>query len=62
MTTSAQIKALFESYIQHDDDRFITYGMQIVAHEAKLGHDKFAQELPQFLILHGKKRDNLLLY
>ena len=36
MATIAQIKALFESYISKDDERFITYGLQIAAHEAKL--------------------------
>ncbi len=58
MATSAQLKALFESYIEHDDERFITYGMQIAAHEAKLGHGKFAQELRQLIDAARKKRDS----
>lgn len=49
MATSAQIRALFESYLEKDDGRFITYGMQIAAHEAKLGHGKLAQELRDLL-------------
>jgi hypothetical protein len=55
MATSAQTKALFESYLEHDDERFFTYGMQIIAHEAKLGHGKIAQELRQLLDLSRKK-------
>jgi len=57
MATSAQLKALIESYLEHNDERFITYGMQIAAHEAKLGHGKFAQELRQLIDTARKKRD-----
>jgi SpoVK/Ycf46/Vps4 family AAA+-type ATPase len=59
MATSAQIKALFESYLDRDDERFITYGMQIAAHEAKLGHGKLAVELRQFIDAARKKRDSI---
>jgi SpoVK/Ycf46/Vps4 family AAA+-type ATPase len=59
MATSAQLKALFESYLEHNDERFITYGMQIAAHEAKLGHGKFAQELRQLIDAARKKRDSV---
>lgn len=56
MATSSQIKALFESYVDHDDDRFVTYALQIAAHEAKLGHGNFAKELKEILDLAQKKR------
>jgi SpoVK/Ycf46/Vps4 family AAA+-type ATPase len=59
MATSAQIKALFESYLEHDDKQFITYGLQIAAHEAKLGHEKLAQELRQLIDSARKKRDSV---
>ena len=59
MATSAQLKALFESYLKQDDERFITYGMQIAAHEAKLGHGKFAQELRQLIDAARKRRDSV---
>jgi SpoVK/Ycf46/Vps4 family AAA+-type ATPase len=59
MATSTQLRALFESYLEHDDERFITYGMQIAAHEAKLGHGKFAQELRQLIDAARKKRDSV---
>jgi AAA+ superfamily predicted ATPase len=57
MTTSVQLKALFESYLEHDDERFITYGMQIAAHEALVGHGKLAVELRQLIDAARKKRD-----
>jgi SpoVK/Ycf46/Vps4 family AAA+-type ATPase len=59
MATSAQLKALFESYSKQDDERFITYGMQIAAHEAKLGHGKFARELRQLIDTARKRRDSV---
>lgn len=61
MATSAQIRALFESYLEHDDERFQTYAMQIAAHEAKLGHGKLAQELRELLDNAQKKRAQLEL-
>jgi SpoVK/Ycf46/Vps4 family AAA+-type ATPase len=57
MATSAQIRALFESYLERDDDRFQTYAMQIAAHEAKLGHGIFAQELRELLDNAKRKRN-----
>lgn len=57
MATLAQIRALCESYLEKDDERFITYGMQIAAHEAKLGHGKLAQELRDLLDKARKKRE-----
>ncbi|MBD3315024.1 MAG: hypothetical protein GF344_04500 [Chitinivibrionales bacterium] len=59
MATSAQLKALFESYLEHDDERFITSGMQIAAHEAKVGHGKFAQELRKLIDAARVKRDSV---
>jgi SpoVK/Ycf46/Vps4 family AAA+-type ATPase len=56
MATSSQIKALFESYLERDDERFQTYAMQIAAHEARLGHGKLAQELRELLDNARKKQ------
>lgn len=49
MATAQQIKALIESYLQHDDGRFRTVAMQIAAHSAKQGKRQFAEELRALL-------------
>ena len=45
MASSNQIKALMQSHIDRDDDRFLSVALQLAAHEARNGHGKFAQEL-----------------
>jgi hypothetical protein len=45
MATSAQLKALFKSFAEGDENRFYTYALQISAHEARRGHGKLAKEL-----------------
>jgi AAA+ superfamily predicted ATPase len=40
-----QLKALLQSYIEGDDQRFLSIAMQVAAHEAKLGHGKLAEDL-----------------
>ena len=45
MASANQLKALLKSHLEGDDQRFISVGMQIAAHEAKLGHGKLAKEL-----------------
>lgn len=45
MATADQIKCMVKAYVAHDDERFKTVVLQIAAHEAKLGHTSFAQEL-----------------
>jgi len=45
MASGSQIKALVQSYIDGDDDRFLSVAMQVAAHEARLGHGKLATDL-----------------
>jgi SpoVK/Ycf46/Vps4 family AAA+-type ATPase len=40
-----QVKALFNSLAEGDEGQFFAVAMQIAAHEARLGHGKFAEEL-----------------
>jgi SpoVK/Ycf46/Vps4 family AAA+-type ATPase len=54
MASSTQIKALMQSHIDKDDDRFLSIALQVAAHEARNGHGKLAQELKQ-LINKAKK-------
>ena len=45
MASASQLKALVQSYLDGDDDRFLSVAMQVAAHEARLGHGKLATEL-----------------
>ncbi|MGN8773970.1 AAA family ATPase [Candidatus Weimeria sp. HCP3S3_B5] len=54
MATADQIRSLVKAYSQHDDQKFKTVVLQIVAHEAKLGHGSFAQELKKDASSIGK--------
>lgn len=45
MASSNHIKALMQSHIDKDDDRFLSIALQVAAHEARNGHGKLAQEL-----------------
>lgn len=45
MASSNQIKALMQSHIDRDEDRFLSVALQVAAHEARNGHGKLAQEL-----------------
>lgn len=45
MASSEQLKALLESHLKGDDDRFLSVALQVAAHEAKIGHGKLALEL-----------------
>jgi len=55
MATSVQLKALFKSFAERDEDRFYSYALQISAHEARLGHGKLAKELRD--IIDAAKQD-----
>jgi SpoVK/Ycf46/Vps4 family AAA+-type ATPase len=45
MATAEQLKALLESHLEGDDDRFFSVIVQLAAHAARQGHGKLAQEL-----------------
>jgi SpoVK/Ycf46/Vps4 family AAA+-type ATPase len=45
MASADQLKALVDSFIEGDEQRFFAVAMQVAAHEAKLGHGKLAEEI-----------------
>ena len=45
MASANQLKALLQSHLEGDDERFYSIAMQLAAHEAKIGHGKLASEL-----------------
>lgn len=45
MASANQLKLLIKSHINKDDRKFLTTVLQIAAHEAKIGHANFADEL-----------------
>lgn len=55
MASADQLKALLQSHLEGDDQRFYSIAMQVAAHEAKLGHGKLAEEL-RALIDEAKRR------
>lgn len=57
MASSTQIKALMQSHIDRDDDRFLSVALQVAAHEARNGHGKLAQELKG--LVAKAKRNNV---
>ncbi len=55
MATAKQIKALIESHLDQDEDRFVSVAMQVAAHAARQGHGRVAQDIKQ-LIDDAKKK------
>jgi len=49
MATAQQLKALIESYTEHNDDRFLSVASQIAAHAARAGKTKLAEELRKLI-------------
>lgn len=49
MATAEQLKALLESHVEGDDDRFFAVMIQLAAHAARQGHGRLAQELRAFV-------------
>lgn len=49
MATAEQLKALLESHLEGDDDRFLSVIVQLAAHAARQGHGKLAQELRELV-------------
>lgn len=45
MATANQLRALFKSYGEKDDEHFYSVALQLAAHEARLGHGALAHEL-----------------
>lgn len=61
MATADQIRSLVKAYNAHDDEKFKTVVLQIAAHEAKLGHGSFAQELKKEVSNIGKNGGRTIL-
>lgn len=59
MATSAQLKALFKSFAEGDENRFYTYALQISAHEARRGHGKLAKELRDIIDAAKQNREKI---
>ena len=49
MATAQQLKALIESYTEHNPDRFLSVATQIAAHAARAGNTKLAEELRKLI-------------
>lgn len=49
MATAQQLKALIESYTEHNADRFLSVASQIAAHAARAGKTKLADELRKLI-------------
>ena len=45
MASAEQLKALLQSHLDGDDERFFSVAMQVAAHEARLGHGRLAKDL-----------------
>ena len=45
MASAEQLKALLQSHMDGDNERFFSVAMQIAAHESRLGHGKLAKDL-----------------
>ena len=57
MSTARHMIALLKSHVEGDDRRFLSIAMQAAAHQARLGHDKVAQQLKD-LIDEAKQRSS----
>jgi AAA+ superfamily predicted ATPase len=75
MASSDHLKALLLSYLDRDEERFLSVALQVAAHEARSGHGKLAQELRDIVekarkqqtlkavpIAKGRKDSSGLLY
>lgn len=49
MANAEQLKALLESHVEGDDDRFFSVMIQLAAHAARQGHGKLALELREYV-------------
>ena len=56
MATAQQLKALIESYTEHNPDRFLSVASQIAAHAARKGKTKLAEELRKLIEEARKKQ------
>ena len=58
MATGDQIKALLESHVAQDDDRFLATAMQVAAHAARRGQNRLAEELREMVTAAKRRRSD----
>lgn len=49
MATSDQIKALIQSHVAQNDERFLSVAIQVAAHEARQGHGRVADQIKKLV-------------
>lgn len=49
MASSEQLKALVQSHLDNDDERFMSVALQVAAHEARKGHVRVARDLRELV-------------
>lgn len=59
MAASKHLLALLRSHIEGDNDQFLSVAMQVAAHEARQGHQKFASELRDLVDEARSKKNSL---
>lgn len=55
MASAEQLKALLKAYAEGDQSHFLAIVEQVAAHEARVGHTKFSQELEQLISLTKRR-------
>jgi Holliday junction resolvasome RuvABC ATP-dependent DNA helicase subunit len=60
LATSEQLKSLIKAHVDCEDENFKTVALQIVAHEAKLGHTALAREIKTLLDEYSIKNKILI--
>jgi SpoVK/Ycf46/Vps4 family AAA+-type ATPase len=49
MSTANHLLALLKSHVQGDEQQFLSVALQVAAHQARLGHNKLAQQLKEVI-------------
>lgn len=49
MATATQLKSLIKAHFENDDNRFTTISLQIAAHESKIGHLTFGDDIRKII-------------
>src|SRR6476646_2862436 len=59
MASAQQLKALLKAYAEGDQNHFLAIAEQVAAHEARVGHGKFSQELEQLISLAKRRAQTI---
>ena len=60
MATAEQVKALIRSYLNKNDEKFITTALQVAAHEARKGHTELANDI-RLLVDKAKSKQKVVV-